>query len=96
MGACAAGTADQIADTHEERGQPGQAEEEQHAAYQPAQSGAGADSRARDPRDQHAAGDRHDHAQRVHGHPAAEQERLQDVALDLLDHDDPGEHQQGR
>jgi hypothetical protein len=38
--------------------------------------------------------DRDDHPERVHRDPAAHQERLQDVALDLLDQDHPDQHQQ--
>ena len=47
-----------------------------------------------DATDQHAAAEGEDHAERVHRDPPAHQERLQDVALDLLDQDHAAEHQQ--
>ena len=45
------------------------------------------DQGAGDPGDQHAAADGHDHAEGVDPDEAAHQERLQHVALELLDRD---------
>ena len=52
------------------------------------------DQRAGDAGDEHAHRDRHDHAERVHRDQPAEQERLQDVRLELLHGDHAAEHDQ--
>ena len=52
------------------------------------------DQGARDARREHAGRDGQDHAQRVHRDPAAHQERLQHVALELLHPDHDGQHDQ--
>ena len=54
------------------------------------------DQRARDAGHEHPAADRHDHAERVQRDEAAHEERLQHVALDLLDQDHAAQHQQRR
>ena len=53
------------------------------------------DEGAGDPRHDDADADRDDHPERVQRDPAAHQERLEDVPLDLLDQDHPAEHEQG-